>query len=60
MSKRNITGKCNDKSHGKPIGMLLVKKPSRYMNKKYGCDKAIKIMFNRHLKSLGYAISVAV
>lgn len=60
MSKRNIIGKCNDKSHDKSIGILLVKNPSRYMRKKYGWEKAEKIMFNRHLKGLGYAVSVAI
>lgn len=60
MNKRNIIGRCNDKSFGKPIAMLLVKNPSKYIVKKYGQEKAYKIMFNRHLKSLGYSISIAV
>lgn len=51
---------CNDKSHGKPVAMILVKNPSKYMVKKHGQEKSYKIMFNKHLKTTGYQIQIAV
>lgn len=44
-----MSNNCNIK-RSKIKGILFVKKPSRYLIKKYGSDRACKIMIERTLK----------
>lgn len=47
---KGVKDKCSHKL-GKITGILLVKKPSRYMIKKYGEDKAMMASLSKAIKS---------